>query len=241
MTVLLIVSILATSFISGVMGMAGGMILMGVLLLLLPIGSAMVLHGFTQLCSNGFRAYIHRRHILWRLLPPYYLGGAMAFGLLTWLAYRPSLAVVLILLGLLPFAAQLLPASAKVDIKNPQTMAICGFFVVTMQLIAGAAGTVLGVFYLQSSFSRHEIVATKAATQTFGHLAKILFYGSIISQGDGLAWSWLVIAASCSFIGAKLGAKVLAAMSGQDFRRYYRWLIMGLGAFYLGRGLWLSF
>lgn len=241
MTALLIVSILATSFISGVMGMAGGMILMGVLLLLLPITSAMVLHGFTQLCSNGFRAAIHRQHIKWRLLPPYYIGGTVAFGLLTWLAFRPSLALVLIALGVLPFLVKLMPDDIAFDIENPKVMAACGFLVVTMQLIAGASGTVLGIFYLKSRLSRHEIIATKAATQTFGHIAKIVFYGSILTSANQVVWYHLIIAAACSFIGARLGAEVLGSMSNRDFRRYYHWLIMGLGAVYLSKGLWAAF
>ena len=43
------VAVLITSFISGILGMAGGMILMGVLLALLPLPTAMVLHGVTQM------------------------------------------------------------------------------------------------------------------------------------------------------------------------------------------------
>ena len=38
-------SIIATSFLSGLFGMAGGMVLMGLLLVLLPVPAAMVLHG----------------------------------------------------------------------------------------------------------------------------------------------------------------------------------------------------
>lgn len=243
MVALLIISILTTSFISGVMGMAGGMILMGVLLMLLPINAAMVLHGFTQLCSNSFRAIIHRRHIQWRLLPPYFLGGIAAFGLLTYLVYRPSLPLTLILLGLLPFAGNLLPTAKTIDVHNPFAMAICGFLVVLMQLIAGASGTVLGVFYLHSTLDRHQIVATKAATQTLGHVGKIIYYGAIVTSASSqsIAWSWLLVAAACSFIGARLGAELLAKLSDRSFRRYYSWLVMGIGAVYIGRGLLLLY
>jgi hypothetical protein len=38
-------SILGTSFLSGIFGMAGGMILMGILLAMMPLAAAMVLHG----------------------------------------------------------------------------------------------------------------------------------------------------------------------------------------------------
>ena len=51
----LCLTMVATSFLSGIFGMAGGMILIGVLLALLPLPEAMVLHGVTQMASNGWR------------------------------------------------------------------------------------------------------------------------------------------------------------------------------------------
>ena len=53
---LLLLTMVATSFLSGIFGMAGGMILIGVLLALLPLPQAMVLHAVTQMASNGWRA-----------------------------------------------------------------------------------------------------------------------------------------------------------------------------------------
>ena len=59
---------LATSFISGILGMAGGMILMGVLLACLTVPQAMALHGITQAASNGWRAAMLFGHIDWRVV-----------------------------------------------------------------------------------------------------------------------------------------------------------------------------
>src|SRR4051812_33370622 len=42
-----------TALLSGVFGMAGGLILVGVLLVLMPLPQAMVLHAVTQMASNG--------------------------------------------------------------------------------------------------------------------------------------------------------------------------------------------
>jgi uncharacterized protein (DUF697 family) len=47
-------SSLAISFISGLLGMAVGMMLMGILLALLPLRAAMMLHGISQLSANGW-------------------------------------------------------------------------------------------------------------------------------------------------------------------------------------------
>src|SRR3954469_17958167 len=71
-------SVLSTSFISGVFGMAGGMILMGLLLSLMPLAPAMALHGITQIASNGARAWTWRQHIGWRIVLRYALGALAA-------------------------------------------------------------------------------------------------------------------------------------------------------------------
>src|SRR5262245_38961447 len=71
-------AVLSTSFISGIFGMAGGMILMGILLLMLPLAAAMVLHGATQLASNGWRAWLWRHHIQWRIAALYAVGAGAA-------------------------------------------------------------------------------------------------------------------------------------------------------------------
>ena len=50
--------IVGTSFLSGLFGMAGGLVLVGILLLLMPLPVAMMLHAVTQMASNGWRAVI---------------------------------------------------------------------------------------------------------------------------------------------------------------------------------------
>ena len=65
-------TILVTSFISGIFGMAGGLILLGVLLVFLDVAPAMVLFGTIQTAANGWRATLWWRHvhvgIVWRFL-----------------------------------------------------------------------------------------------------------------------------------------------------------------------------
>src|SRR5262245_29042589 len=74
-------SAFATSFISGILGMAGGMILIGVLLVLLPLPAAMLLHGLVQLAANGWRAFLLRTEIDWRVFGGYAVGGCVALAL----------------------------------------------------------------------------------------------------------------------------------------------------------------
>ena len=96
---LIVISALATSVLSGLVGMAGGVVLMAILINILPVSSAMVLHGITQFTANGSRTLILRRFLLWRLLPGYLLGAALAVAGFSALLFIPDASVVLILVG----------------------------------------------------------------------------------------------------------------------------------------------
>ena len=61
-------AVIVTSAISGVFGMAGGLILMLILAQFVAVAPAMVLHGVAQFVSNGWRAVLWRRWIAWRIV-----------------------------------------------------------------------------------------------------------------------------------------------------------------------------
>ena len=52
----LIITAFLTALLSGIFGMAGGLVLMGALALVLPVSAAFVTHGLLQLVANGWRA-----------------------------------------------------------------------------------------------------------------------------------------------------------------------------------------
>src|SRR5438067_12298169 len=99
----------ATAFLSGLFGMAGGMILIGVLLTLMPLPAAMVLHAVTQMASNGWRAFLWRRHIRWGPVSVYLIGCAVALAVWSITRYVPDKPIALLLLGVTPFMARLTP------------------------------------------------------------------------------------------------------------------------------------
>ena len=65
-----------TSFISGIFGMAGGMLLIGFLLAMLPVPVAMVFHGVIQIAANGWRAWLWRHHVRWSVVLKFGSGAA---------------------------------------------------------------------------------------------------------------------------------------------------------------------
>lgn len=110
-------TIVFTSFLSGVFGMAGGMILLGVLLVYYDVATAMVLFSVIQLVSNGWRAVHWRAFARWPIFFQYTFGSLLAFAAMRYVAFVPDKATVYLLLGVLPFLIDLLPAVARPSIE----------------------------------------------------------------------------------------------------------------------------
>jgi uncharacterized protein len=230
-------SALATSFISGILGMAGGMILMGVLLALLPLPAAMMLHGISQLAANGWRALMLWREVDWRVIKGYAVGAAGAVALFAMLQVVVSKPVALIAMGLTPFIALALPERLQLNVERPWHSSICGLVCVTLNLTAGIAGPLLDVFFVRSMMSRQAVVATKAATQTLNHILKVAYFGMVIAVGDEVT-PWLVaMMIVLAFVGTSLSRQVLERISDAAFRQWTRRTVMTLGVVYLLGGL----
>ena len=90
MILFLCLVMVATSFLSGIFGMAGGLILIGVLLVLLPVQTAMVLHAVTQIASNGWRGLLWRKHVRWAPVAAYVFGCVLALGAWSLFRYVPE-------------------------------------------------------------------------------------------------------------------------------------------------------
>ncbi|MCB0420602.1 MAG: TSUP family transporter [Bdellovibrionales bacterium] len=237
--------IFATSFVSGILGMAGGMVLIGVLSLTFSIANAMILHGITQIGANGFRAFLLRRHIQFKVLLPYILGAGLGFLLFSAINFIPSKSTVLIAVGIFPFVSLLMPKSIPIDILKRKNAFICGISIITLQLLAGASGPILDVFFVKSSLNRHQIIATKAITQTLGHLIKLLYYSQILffSIEESLEVPYLLfpVAIACAFLGTTGGKLVLDKLSEFQFQKYSKIAIALIGGLYILKGLILSF
>ena len=235
---IIIGAVLATSILSGVLGMAGGMILMAILVSTLSVGSAMMLHGAVQAMANGSRSWFLRQHVQWRILPAYTAGAAVTVAIFTALALVPDANLILILVGIMPFLARLVPHLRGLDVTHLPTAALCGLVVSAAQLFAGASGALLDVFYLNARLNRFEIIATKAFTQAAGHLLKLFYYGVIIGVTDSVA-GWVYAAAILTAVlGTRIGTRLLERFSDEGFRRVSGAVILLIGGACVAKGVW---
>lgn len=236
---LLAVSVLGTSFLSGVFGMAGGMVLMGILIAFLPVSAAMVLHGTAQMTSNGWRALLWRRNTDYRIFVRYIIGLLLAALLFAFVGFVPDRALVLLALGIIPFLAVLIPARYVPQATNRYGAEVCGFLNTCLQFIAGVSGPLLDVFFVRSDMDRRAVVATKAACQTITHLAKLIYFSRIMG-GQGEVEEWAIgIAITMAIVGTSLSKFVLERLTDHQFRRYTQWIVMTIGIVYLSQGVYV--
>jgi uncharacterized membrane protein YfcA len=229
-----LVAVLLTATLSGVLGMAGGLLLMGVLLLVLPTAVAFVVHGLLQLVANGWRAVLHRRHVQWRVIGWYAVGSVAAAALLGVLSWVPAKAVTYLALGLVPGLVWLPRRWLALDVTLPPHAVAAGVLVTGVNLVAGVSGPLLDVFFVRAELGRHAVVATKAATQALAHLAKVAVYGAALSaSGTGVPWLVVLLGVPLSVLGTALGGRLLDRMTDAAFTRVTRWVVTGIGVVYL--------
>ncbi len=216
----------ASSVLSGILGMAGGIILLSVMVLFFEPVTAIALHGLIQLVSNASRAVIQRRHVEWRftwrfallLLPMGYLGVQLTFAL-------PPTAMR-VLIGLFVLAATWRPAWLMLgthpdEILPERRFVLLGGVVGFLGVLVGATGPLAAPFFLNMGLSRQGVVGTKAATQTLGHISKTLVFGfagfAFGAYVPILVSMWLAV-----IIGTWVGSLLLERVDERSFDLLYR-------------------
>jgi uncharacterized membrane protein YfcA len=228
-------TILFSSFISALFGMAGGMVLLGVLLVDFDVATGMVLFSIIQLCTNSWRAFHWRQYVLWRIFWWYVAGTLIAFAAMRAVAFVPNKAMVYILLGSMPFMVEVLPASMRPNIEWRGIPFLTGIFTSIIQILAGVGGLFLDIFFQKSSLDRKTTNATKAVTQSFSHLLRGLYFWSLAGAGDLSVTMW---APACvmAIVGALGAPYVLERMTDHSFRQWTRLIIFTVAGVYLIRG-----
>lgn len=234
---LLAATAVVTSTISGILGMAGGITLLGVMTALLPAPQVVPLHGVVQLSSNFTRSLAFVRHIEWRIFgvfaPALLVGVALAAEVyqgtrLAW--FRPAIGAFLL--------AFLVWRRFSPKLRNPPRWlyAVVGLVTGFLSLFVGATGPFLAPFFLRDDFDKEQVIATKAVCQTLTHLLKVptfLFLGF-----DYLAHAPLLATMIAAVIvGTLLGKALLARIPKRVFTILFEGVVVALALYLIASGL----
>jgi uncharacterized membrane protein YfcA len=232
------VTIVFSSFLSGVFGMAGGMVLLGVLLNYFDVATAMILFSIIQFFSNGWRVVQWRHYVLWPIVGWYLVGAAISFAFMWTIAFVPDKAMVYLALGLMPFVVEILPRSLRPNIEWRGVPFFTGMVTTVVQVLAGVGGLFLDIFFQKSMLDRKTTNATKAVVQTFSHVVRALYFGLLTGVGDLPVWE-VAPAIVLAIGGTSLAPIVIERMTDHGFRQWTRAIIFAISAVYLGRAGWL--
>lgn len=231
-------TIVASSFISGVFGMAGGLVLLGVLLNYFDVAPAMILFSIIQIFANGWRALQWRDYVLWPIFGSYVLGAAISFTFMWLIAYVPDKGVVYLLLGLMPFAVEVLPASMRPNIEWRGVPFLTGVLTTVIQVLAGVGGLFLDIFFQKSMLDRKTTNATKAVVQSLSHVVRGVYFVALAGT-SGVPFAYCVPAILLAIAGTSLAPFVLERMTDHGFRQWTRAIIFAISAIYLVRAIFL--
>ena len=224
--VLLCAVSLGTAGVSAVLGMAGGILLLAVMLLFLEPAVAIPIHAVVQLMSNSSRTLFHaravRRDLLWPYLLPLVPMGLLAMRLVEEApAEALRLAIGLFVLVATWQSRWLLLGFDPRRLAEGPRFALLGAAAGGLGPLVGATGPFIAPFFLGIGLSRFELIGTKAACQAAGHLAKILVFGIAgFAFLDSLPL--LIGMAVCTVLGTALGTRLLHRIDDVLFTRLYR-------------------
>jgi uncharacterized membrane protein YfcA len=208
-----------TSALTGAFGLGGGVALLALMALGLPVAALIPVHGVAQLGSNLGRAVVQRRHIERRTVAAFAVGsalGALVGGLVVVSLPEPLLKVGL--------AAFILWATygrkPALGVRGSDVLMIAGGAASSFaSMFFGATGPLAMAVLATRGLVKHALVATHAAAMVIQHGFKIGAFGAL-----GFAFGpWLPLLAAivaAGLLGTLLGSRLLDRMSD-------RWFILG--------------
>lgn len=211
-----------TSVVSGVMGLAGGMLLLAALLFWMDPVVAIPVHGVVQLVSNGSRAWFQRTHVrwdaVWRFAWPLLPAGAAGLWLLR--AVPPDAARVAI--GAFVGVATWLPgwlrlgAGAAAGTDPRRALPFGGTLVGFLSTSIGATGPLLAPFVLALGLAPPATIGTMAACQIFQHASKLALFGAAGFDFARFAAPALALSAA-AILGSAIGTRLLDRLPVRAF------------------------
>jgi len=216
----------ATSILSAVIGMAGGITLLTVMLLFLDPLIVIPLHGVIQLVSNSSRAVIQREHVAWPIVGRYAVlllpMGFLGLELAQRLPPEGLRAIIGCFVLLATWRPTLLLFGRHPENSNPnRRFFFLGGVVGVVNIAIGATGPLIAPFFLNLGLSRFAIIGSKAACQAVGHLAKIAVFG-FAGFAFGAHWVLLVTMVPLVIAGTWVGSRLLHHVNERWFIYLYK-------------------
>ncbi len=217
----LVVASFFTSALTAAFGVGGGVAMLAVMGLFLPVVALIPVHGAVQLGSNTGRAWRQRAFIRTDIAIPFVAGSLLGAAAGAFFVVQLPDAVLKLVLGLFVIAVTW-ASIPGIDRLGRAGLAAGSAVLAVMNMFLGATGPLLASFFGQIlRDDRRALVATHAAGMTVQHLLKIVVFGA--AGFAFAAWLPLVAAMVASgYLGTVHGSRWLERLPEASFRRWFR-------------------
>lgn len=211
---------LASSTLTGVFGVGGGVLLIVLMAQFVPPAVLIPLHALVMLYSNTQRTYIQRSHVHWAYVWPFLAGSILGIALMSaWATQLPAQ------YGQIALAVFVLVSTWRAEWLRLKDWppAFSGTLTSMMTLFLGATGPLVMSVLPKQQWSKHQIVGTHGMVMTVQHgLKAVAFLILGFSLGD---W-WIALVAMC--VGASLGNVLGAHWLGRLPEARFVWWVNAL-------------
>jgi len=232
----LIVASFFTSALTASFGVGGGIAMLVLMGLFIPVAALIPVHGAVQLGSNTGRAWRQRENVRWSIATPFIAGSVLGAVAGAFIVVQLPDAVMKILLGVFIVAITWVTIPG-VDRLGKAGIAIGSAVLAVLSMMVGATGPLLNAVLAQIfPGDRKGLVATHAAGMTVQHSLKIVVFGL---AGFAFA-SWLPLVAvmiASGYLGTIHGTRLLDRMPEESFRFWFKIVLTVLALDMLRRGL----
>lgn len=235
-TILVIASFL-TSALTAAMGLGGGVAMLAVLSVGLPVTSVLPVHGVVQMGSNSGRVIIQRRHVVLPLLLWFALGSlvGVALGASVVVSIPDALAKWALALFILWSIYRKKPSTTAQ--RHGKTYFVVGGAISSFcTMLVGATGPLVAALLARTGLIKQPLVATHAACMVIQHGMKIVVFGTL---GFAYAqWAPLIAAMIASgVVGTWIGTRMLDNLPEATFRLGFK-IVMTLVSLHM---IWQTF
>jgi len=218
---LLVLASFFTSALTAVFGIGGGVAMLALLGLFVPVAALIPVHGLIQLGSNTGRAWHQRHHIVRGIASPFIVGSLCGVVIGAFFVLRFPDAVLKLALGLFVIAMTWtkFPGAARIGRAG---LVAGSALLAFLSMLFGATGPLFAAAFSQLiTDDRKALIATQAAGMTVQHALKVIVFGIAgFSFSKWLPFILLMIASG--YLGTIYGTRLLERLPEKSFRLWFK-------------------
>ncbi len=221
--IFLIGAALATSVLTAISGVGGGMILIALMPGFVPAPSIVPVHAAVQLISNSSRAFFGWRFLRREFVLTFVAGSIAGATISAGITRQINLEYIPLIIAAYILYSVWTPGF---ELKRPRKweFAAIGALQTGLSMMVGATGPMGQAALVRRGLGRDALVVTAALMMIFTHLVKIAFF-ALLGFAYADHWRLILGMSSAVIVGAFIGTHVRYRIPEAFFKKTLKWAL----------------